>query len=108
MDYILVINRSKVEFIQEVKGLLGEGWELQGGVGVNGNFYCQAMVKPDELENQYIAGYLKVTKEMLKDLPDPRSPDPEIMKAAWTPPKLTGTTPHVQNEKPKRSHKKKT
>jgi len=94
MDYLIIKSRILDEVTILVNRHLAEGWEIVGGVACNNYFYCQAMVKPDE--NKHIAGYKKITPEMLKDLPDPRGPRENIVVSSTT------------GDPVKRSHKKKT
>lgn len=92
MDYDVIVNRTLKELIADVKTRTSQGWELQGGISVNANFYCQAMVKPEivsgpayfpkdweiraaedaRAKEDLIAGTVTVTPKMLEPLPDPQ------------------------------------
>ncbi len=82
MEYDVIVNRTLKDLIADVKTHTSQGWQLQGGISVNANFYCQAIVKHELFSRD--------------------NDTTEIMKAAWTPPKPDPTAIV------KRSHKKKT
>jgi len=111
MEYVVIADRSLTDFQVRVNGALKDGYELHGGLAVNNNFYCQAVVKKgqslkefeDEIQKRFTgsnnAGVLDITQEpKLKGVKPTGNFNP-----GWDMP------PDHPTETPKkRSHKKKT
>ena len=49
MKYTVVTGKESAQFSESVTRLIDEGWILQGGLGMDGIYFAQALIKPSTM-----------------------------------------------------------